>query len=147
MPTLGMGKAAAQARKQIIERAAKIAGADGLTGTDFAVQISHYKAATQAIKTLETQAGTVEQNEKTALMNGQQFLDRSKELPGQTGSPFLNTIVQGVQRQVPVAGHDTVAAMDAAWNTFTTEYAKVVAGSPSGAGTLSDSARHEARRR
>jgi hypothetical protein len=33
--------------------------------------------------------------------------------------------------------------MDAAWNTFTTEYAKVVAGSPSGAGTLSDSARHE----
>jgi hypothetical protein len=34
--------------------------------------------------------------------------------------------------------------MDAAWNTFTTEYAKVVAGSPSGAGTLSDSARHEA---
>jgi hypothetical protein len=34
--------------------------------------------------------------------------------------------------------------MDSAWNTFTAEYAKVVAGSPSGAGTLSDSARHEA---
>jgi hypothetical protein len=34
--------------------------------------------------------------------------------------------------------------MDAAWATFASEYAKVVSGSPSGAGTLTDSARHEA---
>jgi hypothetical protein len=34
--------------------------------------------------------------------------------------------------------------MDQAYQTFVNEYAKVVAGSPSGAGTLSDSARHEA---
>lgn len=141
MPTLGMGKAAATARKQIIERAAKIAGADGLTGADFARQMTHYKAATQAIKTLETQAGTIEANEQTALANGQQFLDRSRELTGNSNFPAINSITQFVKRHT---GDTTVRAMDAAWNTFVTEYAKVVAGSPSGAGTLSDSARHEA---
>jgi hypothetical protein len=141
MPTLGMGKAAAQARKQIIERAAKIAGADGLTGVDFAVQIAHYKAATQALKTLETQAGTVQQNEQTALANGQQFIDRSKELAGQTRYPALNSVTQTYLR---ATGDPTIAAMDSAWQTFTTEYAKVVAGSPTGSGTLSDSARREA---
>jgi hypothetical protein len=144
MPTLGMGKAAAAARQEIMKKVAQIAGAEGLSGKDLAVQIAHYKAGTETVKNLEKQAGTIEGNEQTALANGQQFLDRSRELPGQTGWTGINSIVQGVQRHAPVAGHDTIAAMDAAWNTFTTEYAKVVAGSPSGAGTLSDSARHEA---
>jgi hypothetical protein len=39
------------------------------------------------VQNLEKQAGTIEQNEQTAIMNGQQFLDRSRSLPGQTGFP------------------------------------------------------------
>jgi hypothetical protein len=144
MPTLGMGKSAAAARQQIMKEVARLAGTEGLTGADQATQMSHYKAATHALNTLETQAGTIQQSEQTALLNGQQFLERSKELPGQTSMPALNSVVQFGQRNLPVAGHDTVVAMDAAWKTFTTEYAKVVGGSPSGAGVLSDSARHEA---
>lgn len=144
MPTLGMGKAAAEARRAIMKQVAKMAGGEGMTGADLATQIAHYKAGQQQLNNLEKMAGNVEQAEQTALANGQQFIDRSAELPGQTQYPGLNSIVQFGQRHAPVAGHDTVVAMDAAWQTFTTEYAKVVAGSPSGAGVLSDSARHEA---
>jgi hypothetical protein len=144
MPTLGMGKAAAQARQAILKKVAQIAGGDGLTGKDLAVQVAHYKANLVAVQNLEKNAGSIEQNEQTALMNGQQFLERSKELPGQTSMPAVNSIIQSGQRHLPVAGHDTVIAMDNAYNTFVNEYAKVVAGSPSGAGVLSDSARKEA---
>jgi hypothetical protein len=141
MPTLGMGKSATKARQDIMKEVARLAGTEGLSGADQAIQMSHYKAATQALKTLETQAGTVQQNEETALLNGQQFIDRSKELSGQTSFPVLNSVTQSYLRHT---GDPTIAAMDSAWQTFTTEYAKVVAGSPSGSGTLSDSARHEA---
>jgi hypothetical protein len=141
MPTLGMGKAAAQARQKILKKVAQIAGAEGLTGNDLAVQVGHYKANMANVQNLEKQAGTIEQNEQTALANGQQFIDRSTELSAQTRFPIVNSATQTYLRHT---GDPTVAAMDAAWNTFTTEYAKVVAGSPSGAGTLSDSARHEA---
>jgi hypothetical protein len=54
----------------------------GMTGKDLAVQIGHYKANVANVQNLEKQAGTIEQNEQTAILNGQQFLDRSKELPG-----------------------------------------------------------------
>lgn len=146
MPALGMGKAAAKARQQIMDQVAKTAGAKGLDGTDLAKQVAHYKAGQKQVGTLETQLGTTQQNEQTALLNGQQFMDRSAELPGQTQLPILNSIVQTAQRHLPVPGHDTIAAMDAAWNTFVNEYAKVISGTPSGGGVLSDSARHEAMR-
>ena len=144
MPALGMGKQAAQARQEIMRQVAEQAGARGLSGADLARQIAHYKAGTQQLTQLEKMLGYIQSSEETALLNGQQFLDRSSELPGQTEIPIVNTVVQGVQRALPVPGHDTVAAMDAAWNTFNNEYAKVIGGSPTGAGTLTDSARHEA---
>jgi hypothetical protein len=125
-------------------KVAKTAGAQGLSGTDLAKQVAHYKAGQKQVGTLENQRGTTQQNEQTALLNGQQFIDRSTELPGQTQLPIINSLVQTAQRNLPVPGHETIAAMDAAWNTFVNEYAKVVSGTPSGGGTLSDSARHEA---
>lgn len=143
MPPFGMGKAAARSRKLVMDKVTAIATEGGLGGADLATQRAHYQSARKAIGVLETQLGTVRQNEGTAKLNGQQFMDRSRELPGQTEMPLVNTIVQAAQRHLPVPGHETVAAMDVAYNTFTTEYAKVVAGSPSGAGVLSDSARHE----
>jgi hypothetical protein len=141
MPALGMGKSAAAARQAIMREVSHLAQARGLGGKDLATQRAHYKAAQGAIKTMETQADTIGANEETALANGQQFLDRSAEVTGQSDFPVINSISQWAKRHT---GDPAVRAMDAAWNTFTTEYAKVVAGSPSGAGTLSDSARHEA---
>lgn len=144
MPALGMGKAAAKARQEIMNEVARISGAQGKSGTDLAKQVAHYKAGQKQVSTLENQLGTTQQNEQTAMLNGQQFMDRSAELPGQTSIPLLNSVIQTAQRHLPVPGHETIAAMDAAWNTFVNEYAKVVSGTPSGGGTLSDSARHEA---
>lgn len=141
MPALGMGKAAAAARQQIMKEVALQARSLGLNGKDLATQQAHFKNATAALKTLETQAGTIEANENTAIANGQQFLDRSRELSAQTRFPIVNAATQAYLRHT---GDPTIAAADAAWNTFSTEYAKVIAGSPSGAGVLSDSARHEA---
>jgi hypothetical protein len=144
MPAMGMGKVASQNRQAVMREVAKMAGGEGKTGEDLARQITHYKAASGKIANLEKQLGTITQAEQTALANGQQFIDRSAELPGQTQYPILNSITQTVQRNVPVPGHDTISAMDAAFTTFANEYAKVVSGSPSGAGVLSDSARREA---
>lgn len=141
MPTLGMGKSAAAARQQIMTEVARQARSLGLNGKDLATQQAHFKNATAALKVLETQAGTIEANENTAIANGQQFLDRSRELSAQTRFPIVNAATQAYLRHT---GDPTIAAADAAWNTFATEYAKVIAGSPSGAGVLSDSARHEA---
>lgn len=144
MPALGMGRQAAHSRAVIMNKVAEMGHTAGLGGADLATQQAHYKSAAKAIATLETQYGVTQQNEDTALKNGQQFIDRSLELPMQTGTPALNAIIQFGQKQSSLMpGHETKAAMDAAWNTFVTEYAKVVAGSPTGAGVLSDSARHE----
>lgn len=143
MPTLGMGKQAAADREAILNMAAKLAGASGLKGPDLARQIAHYKAGSSQLKTLETQLGTITGNETNARLTGQQAVDRSMELPGQTEYPTINSVVQFLQRHLPVPGHTTVRAMDSATTTFLSEYARVVNASPTGAGTLSDSARHE----
>ncbi len=140
MPALGMGKAAARARQEIMKKVALKAKSLGIEGGDLAAQQAHFANAKKALGVLETQAGTIGANENTALANGQQFLDRSRELSLQTRFPIVNSATMAYLRHT---GDDTVAAMDAAWQTFTTEYAKVVAGSPSGAGVLSDSARQE----
>jgi hypothetical protein len=141
MPALGMGKQAAAARQAVMAEVARQAGARGLNGADLATQVAHYKAGSKQIANLENMAGTIGVNEQTAMANGQQYIDRSAELPGQTSIAPLNAISNWVQRRF---GGETISKADAAYGTFTNEYAKVVAGSPSGAGTLSDSARHEA---
>jgi len=142
MPAFGMGKQAAAARQAVMAEVAKLAGAQGATGADLARQMAHYKAGSAQIRVLETQFGTISTAEETARLNGMQFLERSRELSGQTKSPFLNSISQGIKRNI--TGNTTLAAMDVAQTTFANEYAKVVSGSPLGAGVLSDSARHEA---
>lgn len=143
MPSMGMGKVASQNRQKVMAKVAELAGAQGLSGADLAKQIAHYQSGKKQLGNLENQLGTTRQNEMTAILNGQQFLDRSAELPGQTEWPGLNTVTQFFQKYTPVPGHDDKVAMDAAYNTFINEYQKVVAGSPSGSGMLSDSARRE----
>jgi hypothetical protein len=137
----GMGKGAAAQRRQVMDRVAKMAGAEGLSGKDFSVQLAHYAAAKKNVANLETQLGTIEGNESTAKLNGQAFLKASAMVPKQTRSRLLNAPIQSFLR---ATGDPSIAAMDVAAQTFATEYAKVVAGTPSGGGTLSDSARNEA---
>jgi hypothetical protein len=142
MPALGMGKAAARARQEIMKKVAQLAGAEGLTGKDLAVQIAHYKAGVGNVQNLEKIYGSVQANEQNALANGKQFLDRSQELTsGKSRFRLLNRVQQSALRHT---GDPTIAAMDAAAITFANEYAKVMTGTPSGGGTLSDSARDEA---
>jgi hypothetical protein len=145
MPSTGFGggKVAATNKQKVMKRMAEMAGQLGVSGADFATQQVHYKAATKKLQTLETMAGAIGVNEDTAIKNGEQFLEASERLPGQTQLPGMNSAVQFAQRHLNAPGHDEVAAMDTAMNTFLTEYAKVVAGSPTGAGVLSDSSRHE----
>jgi hypothetical protein len=140
LPPMGMGKSATKTRQQIMKQAAKIAGADGLTGTDLAVQMAHYKAGVANISNLEKQLGTVSGNELTFAKNAQQVAELARKLPAQTGSRLLNTPIQTFLRQT---NDPTVAALDVAIKTAANEYARLVTSSPSGAGTLSDSARME----
>lgn len=144
MPSMGMGKQASKMREEVMKEVARQAGAQGLGGADLAKQIAHYQSGKKQLGTLEQQLGTTRQNEETALLNGQQFIDRSADLPLQTEYPGLNAVTQFLQKNIRIPGHQTKVAMDQAYNTFVNEYAKVVAGSPSGSGVLSDSARHEA---
>jgi hypothetical protein len=141
LPPLGMGKAAAGLRTRIIQRAQQRDAAEGRSGADAVAEHADVKGATASLAQQEKNADAVFAAEATALANGQQFLDRSREMHGQTHYPWLNAIVNSAQR---ATGGTTVKAMDIARDTFLTEYAKVVAGSPSGAGVLSDSARNNA---
>jgi hypothetical protein len=143
MPSFGMGKVGAGNRKMVMDELVKQEGASGLTGADLAAQMAHYKAGSAQIKKLEEMAGVIGVNENNAMLNGQQFLDRSSELEGMTGYRDINSAMLGIQRRLPGKAGDTVSKMDSALNTFINEYAKVVSGSPLGSGTLSDSARHE----
>jgi hypothetical protein len=140
MPPLGMGKSATKIRQQIMKQAATIAGADGLSGKDLALQMAHYKAGVANISNLEKQLGTVQGNELTFSQNAQQVAQLARKLPSQTGSRILNTPIQTFLRQT---NDPTVAALDVAIKTAANEYARLVTASPSGAGTLSDSARLE----
>lgn len=140
MPALGMGKSATKIRRQIMKQAATVAGADGLTGKDLALQMAHYKAGVANITNLEKQLGTVSGNELTFAQNAQQVADLARKLPAQTGSRILNSGIQTYLRQT---NDPTVAALDVAIKTAANEYARLVTASPSGAGVLSDSARLE----
>lgn len=138
--SFGMGKAAAANRRQVMTQVAHIAGAEGLSGRDQAIQLAHYKAGVANVTNLEKQLGAVEGNERAFEQNAQQVMEVSNRLPAQTGSRILNTPVQSYLRQT---NDPTVAAMDVAIKTAANEYARLVTSSPSGAGTLSDSARQE----
>lgn len=139
LPPLGMGKTATQARLKIMKQVATIAGGEGLSGKDLATQIAHYKAGVANISNLEKQFGTVTGNEATFAKNAQQVVEIARQM-NMTDSRLLNTPLQTYLRQT---NDPNVARLDVAIKTAANEYARLVTASPSGAGTLSDSARME----
>lgn len=140
MPSVGMGKQAAQLRAQIISRAAKLDADNGISGTDRAGRMADYKADRGALATLSRTASQVLSYENTARANGQQVLQLVGKGGANSGVPVINRWIQAGRNQG--AGDGDVAAFNLAIQTFATEYAKVVSGASGGAVT-SDSARHE----
>lgn len=140
LPALGMGRQAASARQSIINEAARMAGVAGRSGADMATGFARFRNSQHTLQTLDQQLGTIRGNEATALANAQQFLDRIHELYPPGSTRLGNMIRHGINEFL---NDPTQAAYNSAYTTFLTEYAKVVAGSPSGSGVLSDSARRE----
>lgn len=141
LPPLGNSRQAAAARQAILNEAARLAGASGMNGASLATGFARYRNSRHTLQVLDTQLGTIRGNEDTALANAEQFLARIREIYPSGGTRLGNT----VRRIINEWSNDPAQSpYNVAYNTFLTEYAKVVAGSPSGSGVLSDSARHEA---
>lgn len=140
MPSVGMGKQAAQLRAQIISRAAKLDADNGISGTDRAGRMADYKADRGALTTLSRTTAQVLASENTARQNGQQVLTTMVKGAGTTGVPLFNRWQQA--GRTSISGDADASAFNLAVQTFATEYAKVVSGATGGAVT-SDSARHE----
>lgn len=138
LPALGQGQAAL--RKQILRRVATKYGKDA--AGDIVSNAAGSKANAASLSKNQTNADAVAQAEQTAIANGQVFLDASQRLAKKRGrfAP-INAAKNAYGR---VTGDPDVVAMDGALKTFTSEYARVVSSSPSGAGQLSDHARKEA---
>ncbi len=139
MPPLGMGKAAAGMRAQIIARAAQMAKADGTFDTAAGIH-ADFKANSAALSTLQRYSSQVLASERTANANADQVLQTMGKGAGTTGVPMFNAWQNRARNNL--GGDPDVARFNAAVGTFSTEYAKVVSGASGGAVT-SDSARRE----
>lgn len=137
MPALGNGNG--PMRKAILTRAAEIS--KNWSPAQIQANKADMKASSAALANDQKSYDTIQGAEQTALANGQVFLDRSRAAPGNTSIPLYNTARNALGQ---MTGDTRVTDMNAAYQTFLTEYAKVISATPSGAGQLSDSARHEA---
>ncbi len=99
-----------------------------------------YGANKAALSQLQSQASKVNAFENTAGKNLDLFLQQADKVTD-LGAKFADAPIRTIQRNV--LGTGDMAAFDAARTTALTEIAKVL-NSPTGAGVLSDSARHEA---
>ncbi|MES2137009.1 MAG: hypothetical protein V4502_08125 [Pseudomonadota bacterium] len=118
LPNLGMGKAAAQNRSDIINMAAK-----QFPQVDFASNKAAFQANTASLKTLQTTADRVNAFEGTAGKNIDLFLQTAGKIID-TGSPLLNRPARYLSDQL--LGSQNMAAFKAARETALTETAKVL---------------------
>ncbi len=132
LPNLGMGKAAAANRSDIINRAAK-----DFPQVDFATNKAQYQANTTSLKNLQKQSDQTDAFENTAGKNIDIFLNAAKGVVD-TGSPLLNRPVRAISESV--FGSEKMAAFKTARETALTEAAKVLE-SPQGGGALTVSGR------
>lgn len=132
LPNLGMGKAAAQNRSDIINMAA-----EKFPNVDFATNKASFQANTASLKKLQSQADQTDAFENTAGKNIDVFLSAAKDIVD-TGSPLLNRPVRAIADSV--FGSEKMAAFKTARETALTEAAKVLE-SPQGGGALTVSGR------
>jgi hypothetical protein len=137
LPALGMGKDAAALRMKIATRAAELHA-----GTNLAGNKANYAADTGSLKGLQRQADAINAFERTALANGEVFMQQARALGLDTGSPLFNAPFRKFAQQV--AGDPKMASFVAARQTLVQEIGKILSGSM-GNTPVSDSARDEAK--
>lgn len=140
LPTLGMGKAGAQFRMKVIQRAAQQAAAQGgSAATDIGTQ-SAIKGDTSSLTNISRIADSAEAYENTALENMK--IVREKMPKGAvTVGPWLGKWIQS--GRVGLGGAD-VPPYATALITVANEYAKVMSGSTGAQGSTVDSRREAA---
>lgn len=138
LPAMGQGNGKLKVAVQ--KRVRQKYGANA--AADVATNKAGYKADTSSARNQTTQADNLEGNITAMTDNLDNFLQLSKKIPNQSKYPLLNSAKMLYKDKI--SGDPDVRAMLAAHGTALREYAKITAGNPSGAGVLSDSARHEA---
>jgi hypothetical protein len=138
MPSFGM-----QGQKQkeaVMNRAAQLQQAEGLTPDDVVFNQNEIKAGRQALGQIAKSQGMIMQYEDTAYKNADLALKAADKVD-RTGAPVFNRWLMAGRSAV--GGSPDVARFNAANQTFVNEYAKVMSGGY-GASATSDSARQEA---
>ena len=134
LPPMGMGKAGAKVRTDIIN-----AAAEAYKNLDLPSQQAAYKANQASLTVAQKQSDAVKGFEETALKNLDQFLSTAQKVVD-TGSPLINKPLRGLSSQL--LGSPEMAAYNAARLTVIPEFAKILS-NPNLSGQLSDSARKE----
>lgn len=129
LPPLGMGKDAAALRSRILERAAEIAKAQGLSATDLATQPGDYKNDQASLKGLQQSSAAMARATDALHSNAQLLLDQSKKVFGGsfTGTQPENSLRLSYGR---VTNDPDVRAYDNYVQTVINEYAKIIGGAP-----------------
>lgn len=134
IPPLGMGKAAAAMRKQVIEGAA----AD-FPNVTIASNAANFKANQDSLKNITGTLDTLESFSKAAGKNLDQFVSLANKIPD-TGVPWANTPIRLLNDKM--VGAEYAPAVNAARAVATREVARIT-GDPKLKGVLSDAARAE----
>lgn len=134
LPPMGMGKAGAKVRTDIMNRAAEL-----YKGLDIASQKAAYEANKSSLVQLQKQRENIGAFENTAKKNIDLFLDTAGKVVD-TGSPLANSLARNISGKM--LGSPDQAAFDAARQVAVNEIAKVTSGGGLSS-VLSDSARHE----
>lgn len=129
LPPLGMGKDAAALRSRILERAAEIAKAQGLSATDLATQPGDYKNDQASLKGLQQSSAAMARATDALHSNAQLLLEQSKKVFGHsfTGTQPENSLRLSYGR---VTNDPDVRAYDNYVQTVINEYAKIIGGAP-----------------
>ena len=126
LPPLGMGKAGAKMRQEILDEAAVMAGKSGSSGAEQRVQQIANKANTAAFSKLQQQETMVGAFEKNFNRNADMALEFSKKTDN-TGVPIVNKWINVGKRSV--TGDPQLAAYDASIKGVINEYTKIISGS------------------
>lgn len=135
LPPMGMGKEGARVRQAIINRAAELGGAD----LDIGGNKAAYGADKASLGKLQAQTDAVSAFETTATKNAGLLDDILKKLPD-SGTSLLNKPLRAASTAL---GSEDMATFNTLRQSVANEYARIIS-NPSLAGTMSDSARHEA---
>lgn len=126
LPPMGMGNAGSQARSAILNRAAELAGANGLSPDEQRIAQIGNKGNSAAISKLQQQKTMVGAFERNFNMNADIVKEFSAKVD-RTGVPIMNKWINAGKRAV--AGDPELSAFDASVKAVSNEYAKIVSGS------------------